>query len=150
MGFNSGFKGLKIKKHTQNVQCLLHFPGNSGYANAPQCYVVSTSPVLLPHTFILLSFRPFHFVFSSPIYQYLCYIFLFLPLFSIFLFLLRLPIILSLLSEQTPLQKLEQCKPLELVRVDSSLIRFLDEGATMTVRVYWNQLSPRGKGGQME
>lgn len=62
----------------------------------------------------------------------------FLPFISIFFFLLHLPITLSLLSEQTPLQKLEQYKPLELVRVDSSLIRFLDEGATMTVRVYWN------------
>jgi len=80
----------------------------------------------------------FRYFFSYLLVPVLHYSFFFLSFFSIFFFLLHLPITRSLLSEQTPLQKLEQCKPLELVRVDSSLIRFLDEGATMTVRVYWN------------
>jgi hypothetical protein len=83
--------------------------------------------VLFISFFLLLFIRPS-----------VTFFFSFFYFFSIFSFLLHLPITLSLISEQTPLQKLEQYKSLEVVRVDSSLIRFLDEGATMTVRVYWN------------
>jgi hypothetical protein len=33
--------------HTENMQYLLHFYGNRGYANAPHCYVACTLPVIL-------------------------------------------------------------------------------------------------------
>jgi len=33
--------------HIQNKQYLLLFHSNNGYANAPQCYVILTMPVLL-------------------------------------------------------------------------------------------------------
>jgi len=33
--------------HTHNMYYLLLFHGNNGYANAPQCYVLCTLPVLL-------------------------------------------------------------------------------------------------------
>jgi hypothetical protein len=33
--------------HTQNMQYLLLSHGKSGYANAPQCYVTRSLPVLL-------------------------------------------------------------------------------------------------------
>jgi len=30
---------LRLQAHTKNIQYLLLFDGNNGYANAPQCYV---------------------------------------------------------------------------------------------------------------
>jgi hypothetical protein len=35
---------------TPNMQCLLLYHGNNAYANAPQCYVIRTLPVLLGFT----------------------------------------------------------------------------------------------------
>jgi hypothetical protein len=36
----------EITTRTQNVQYLLLYYGNNDYANAPQCYVIRTLPVL--------------------------------------------------------------------------------------------------------
>jgi len=33
-------------KNTQNMQYLLHFHGNNGYANAPECYIIRTLRIL--------------------------------------------------------------------------------------------------------
>jgi len=35
-----------MQTHTQNIQYLLLYYVNNGYANAPQCYVTRTLPVL--------------------------------------------------------------------------------------------------------
>jgi hypothetical protein len=43
----------KAKTHTQNMQYLSPFYSNNGYANAPQCNVIHTLPVLLYHSFDL-------------------------------------------------------------------------------------------------
>ena len=37
---------LRLQSHTLNVFYLLLFHGNSGYANAPRCYVIPILPVL--------------------------------------------------------------------------------------------------------
>jgi len=36
-----------IQTHIHNNEFLFLFHGNTGYANAPQCYVISTLPVLM-------------------------------------------------------------------------------------------------------
>ena len=41
--------------HTQtNMQYLLLFHSNNGFANAPQCYVMRTLPVLFIHNLLIL------------------------------------------------------------------------------------------------
>lgn len=126
-------------KNTHSEYLMLAFPRQQWLrqrASVLRCiYIACLFTSYFPSSVVSsFSFRSFFSYLLVPVlhYSFPC------SLFSIFFFLLHLPITLSLLSEQTPLQKLEQCKPLELVRVDSSLIRFLDEGATMTVRVFWN------------
>ena len=51
---------LRLQTHTQIISFSLVSHGNSGYANAPQCYVLRTFPVLLVH----FSFFPY--VLSAP------------------------------------------------------------------------------------
>jgi hypothetical protein len=43
---------LRLERHTQNIQCLLLFHSNNGYANAPQCYVTRTLQII--KTYIVL------------------------------------------------------------------------------------------------
>ena len=38
---------LRLQTHTHNMQDIILFHGNKGYANAPQCHVIRTVPVLL-------------------------------------------------------------------------------------------------------
>jgi hypothetical protein len=41
----------RIQTHARNMKYLLLFHSNSGYVNAPQCYVVHTLPVLFQMAF---------------------------------------------------------------------------------------------------
>jgi hypothetical protein len=43
---NNNNKGKNTCIHIQNISYLLPFHGSNGYANAPQCYVILTLPVL--------------------------------------------------------------------------------------------------------
>jgi len=39
--------GINTDTHIRNIEHLLLFHGKNGYANAPQSYVIHTSPLLL-------------------------------------------------------------------------------------------------------